>query len=110
MFYFKGEHMAHFGISIANLEKTEKSMVELELDLNQRVGEWAALQESSGTLTPVYGGGYTGMANLGNSCYLNSVMQMLYIVPDFVKRFYDEAPITFQNLPEDPANDFNLQM
>lgn len=105
-----GEHMAHFGINISSLEKTEKSMVELELDLNQRVGEWAALQESSGNLTPIYGGGYTGMANLGNSCYLNSIMQMLFIVPDFAKRFYDDAPITLHQFPEDPANDFNIQM
>lgn len=102
--------MAHFGINIANLEKTEKSMVELELDLNQRVGEWAALQESGGNLTPIFGGGYTGMVNLGNSCYLNSVMQMMFIVPDFVKRYYDEAPSTFQQYSSDPANDFNIQM
>lgn len=105
-----GDHMAHFGINIASLEKTEKSMVELELDLNQRVGEWAALQESCGPLTPIYGPGYTGMVNLGNSCYLNSVMQMLFIVPDFIKRYYEEAPITFENFPMTPANNFNTQM
>lgn len=105
-----GEHMAHFGINISNLEKTEKSMIELELDLNQRVGEWAALQESSGNLKPIYGPGYTGMANLGNSCYLNSVMQILFTVPDFIKRYYDEASSTFQAFNEDPANDFNIQM
>lgn len=66
-------------------------MIELELDLNQKFGEWVALQEAASKLTPVYGSGYTGLANLGNSCYLNSVMQMLFIVPDFIKRYFGRA-------------------
>lgn len=61
-------------------------MIELELDLNQKFGEWVSLQEAASKLTPLYGPGYTGLTNLGNSCYLNSVMQMLFIIPDFVKR------------------------
>lgn len=80
-------HLAHWGINIAQMEKTDKSMIELELDLNQRFGEWVALQEATSKLTPLYGPGYTGLANLGNSCYLNSVMQMLFVIPDFIKRF-----------------------
>ena len=79
-------HLAHWGINIAQMEKTDKSMIELELDLNQRFGEWVALQEATSKLTPLYGPGYTGLANLGNSCYLNSVMQMLFVLPDFIKR------------------------
>ncbi|KAF7998480.1 hypothetical protein HCN44_010850 [Aphidius gifuensis] len=35
------------GINISNMEKTEKSMIELELDLNQKFGEWVVLQEAS---------------------------------------------------------------
>lgn len=35
-------------------------MVELELDLNQKVGEWSTCQESGSALTPVYGPGRTG--------------------------------------------------
>lgn len=104
------EHLSHFGINSASMEKTDKSMVELELDLNQKLGEWADLQESSGKLQPIYGPGYTGMVNLGNSCYLNSVMQMLFIVPDFIQRFYKEAPVTFEECAPDPANNFEIQM
>ncbi|EFN75726.1 ubiquitin carboxyl-terminal hydrolase 5 [Harpegnathos saltator] len=103
-------HLSHWGINVAQMEKTDKSMIELELDLNQKFGEWVALQEAASKLTPVYGSGYTGLANLGNSCYLNSVMQMLFIVPDFIKRFVDGAPKIFDQIYNDPANDFNIQM
>ena len=61
-------------------------MAELEIDLNERVGEWDVIQEAGTKLQPIHGPGYTGMINLGNSCYMNSVMQTLYMIPDFVKR------------------------
>lgn len=62
-------------------------MAELEIDLNQRVGEWASIQETGKALVPLYGPGYTGLANLGNSCYLNSVVQVLFTVPQFQERY-----------------------
>lgn len=63
--------------------QTERTMTELEIAVNQRVGEWEVIQESGATLRPLSGPGLTGMKNLGNSCYLNSVMQVLFTVPDF---------------------------
>ena len=66
--------------------QTDKSMLELEIDLNQRVGEWDILTEAGSQLVPIHGSGYTGMINLGNSCYMNSVMQVLFTIPDFQKR------------------------
>uniref|UniRef100_A0AAQ4S7B1 Ubiquitin carboxyl-terminal hydrolase n=1 Tax=Gasterosteus aculeatus aculeatus TaxID=481459 RepID=A0AAQ4S7B1_GASAC len=77
------EHLAHFGINMMTMEKTERTMTELEIAVNQRVGEWEVIQESGTTLRPMFGAGLTGMKNLGNSCYLNSVMQVLFTVPDF---------------------------
>jgi ubiquitin carboxyl-terminal hydrolase 5/13 len=68
------------------VEQTDRSMAELELDLNQKIGEWAALQEAGSHLQPLNGPGYVGLSNLGNSCYLNSVMQVLFTIPDFQKR------------------------
>lgn len=104
------KHLAHFGIKIGSLEKTEKSMVELEIDINQRVGEWSILSESSSKLVPISGPGYTGMKNLGNSCYMNSVMQVVFIIPDFIRKFVDKANEFFTQYPPDPVNDFNIQM
>uniref|UniRef100_A0A673WIL1 Ubiquitin carboxyl-terminal hydrolase n=1 Tax=Salmo trutta TaxID=8032 RepID=A0A673WIL1_SALTR len=77
------EHLSHFGIDMMTMEKTERTMTELEIAVNQRVGEWEVIQESGATLRPLSGPGLTGMKNLGNSCYLNSVMQVLFTVPDF---------------------------
>lgn len=103
-------HLAHWGINVAQMEKTDKSMIELELNLNQKFGEWVALQEAASKLTPLYGSGYTGLANLGNSCYLNSVMQMIFSIPDFVNRFVKNAPQIFAQCTNDPMSDFNVQM
>ena len=61
-------------------------MMELEIDLNQKIGEWDVIQESGSQLKPLYGKGYTGMRNLGNSCYMNSVMQVIFTIPDFKEK------------------------
>ncbi|XP_011293017.1 ubiquitin carboxyl-terminal hydrolase 5 [Musca domestica] len=105
------QHLTHFGINIAAMKKSEKSMVELELEINQRIGEWSLLTESDSELQPLAGPGYTGMRNLGNSCYINSVMQVLFTLPDFKSRFVGQgAEKYFNEFPADPANDFNIQV
>ena len=48
-----------------------------------RASEWEVIQESASKLKAVYGSGYTGVKNLGNSCYLGSVMQVLFSIPEF---------------------------
>ena len=63
-------------------------MTELDIDLNMKIGEWDVIQEAGSKLEPVYGPGYTGIENLGNSCYLNSVMQVLFTIPDFKHRYH----------------------
>lgn len=107
---FLQKHLLHFGINIGEMEKTEKSMIEMEIELNQRVGEWALIQESSANLQPVAGPGLTGMSNLGNSCYLNSVMQVIFTIQDFNRRYVERSNEIFANSPADPVNDFNVQM
>ncbi|CAG4971126.1 unnamed protein product [Colias eurytheme] len=106
---FLADHLKHFGINVQQLQKTEKSMAELELELNRRTGEWNTLQESGSELRPLHGPALTGLNNLGNSCYINSVLQVMFRMPDFVRRFVEGAPEIFATFPEDPVNDFNVQ-
>ncbi|ESO12425.1 hypothetical protein HELRODRAFT_105332 [Helobdella robusta] len=109
---FLAHHLAHFGIDIMRMHKTEKTMLELELDLNQRAWEWSALTECHSQLQPIYGPGYTGMYNLGNSCYINSVVQMLFnCLPSFVEKYYTPSEKVFSGASyEDPTSNFNVQM
>lgn len=62
-------------------------MTELQIDANIKLGEWSVIQESGHELKLVYGPGFTGLQNLGNSCYMNSVMQVLFALPEFKERW-----------------------
>ncbi|XP_010769508.1 ubiquitin carboxyl-terminal hydrolase 5 isoform X2 [Notothenia coriiceps] len=104
------EHLAHFGINMMTMEKTERTMTELEIAVNQRVGEWEVIQESGTTLRPLFGPGVTGMKNLGNSCYLNSVMQVLFTVPDFQQKYVSNIDKIIDEAPSDPTQDFKTQV
>ncbi|KAM4568943.1 ubiquitin carboxyl-terminal hydrolase 5 isoform 2-T2 [Fundulus diaphanus] len=104
------EHLAHFGIDMMTMEKTERTMTELEIAVNQRVGEWEVIQESGTTLKPLFGPGVTGMKNLGNSCYLNSVMQVLFTVPDFESTYVSNIDKIINEAPSDPTQDFKTQV
>jgi ubiquitin carboxyl-terminal hydrolase 5/13 len=39
----------------------------------------------------MFGNDYTGMNNIGNSCYLNSVVQMINTLPEFRSQYYDKG-------------------
>ncbi|XP_061919818.1 ubiquitin carboxyl-terminal hydrolase 5 isoform X3 [Entelurus aequoreus] len=104
------EHLSHFGIDMMTMEKTERTMTELEIAVNQRIGEWEVIQESGTTLRPLFGPGLTGMKNLGNSCYLNSVMQVLFTVPDFQSKYVCNIDKIIDEAPSDPTQDFKTQV
>lgn len=66
-------HLAKCGIVMAAQTKTEKSIAEMNLEANLNLTLSKVLEEGK-TLVPVFGPGLTGMENLGNSCYMNSVV------------------------------------
>jgi ubiquitin carboxyl-terminal hydrolase 5/13 len=79
-------HVAMFGLDPRTEEKTEKSTAELELEQNLSL-ELSRITEAGHDLRPVDGPGFTGLANLGNTCYMASVLQVLFAMPSFVDRF-----------------------
>lgn len=105
------KHLSHFGINMMEMDKTDKTMTELEIDLNQKVlNEWDIIQESGQQLKPLHGPGYTGMKNLGNSCYLNSAIQVLSSIREFSKVYEESAMELFKKQIRDPCSDFNTQI
>ena len=63
------EHLKHWGIDMDRLEKTDKSMAELQVEINKSY-DFSRIIEAGAKLVPLRGPGYVGLRNLGNSCYM----------------------------------------
>jgi ubiquitin carboxyl-terminal hydrolase 5/13 len=70
------------GIDVATQKKTEKTMQEIDLEMNLNL-TLSKIVEEGKTLIPIYGPWNTGLENLGNSCYMNSVLQVIFAQPEF---------------------------
>ncbi|XP_013587490.1 PREDICTED: ubiquitin carboxyl-terminal hydrolase 14 isoform X2 [Brassica oleracea var. oleracea] len=105
------QHLAHFGIDFSSLQKTEMTTAERELDQNTNF-DWNRIQESGKELVPVFGPGYTGLVNLGNSCYLAATMQILFSTHSFISRYFSHQSLklAFEMAPADPTLDLNMQL
>lgn len=100
-------HLSHFGINTKVMNKTEKSTFELEIDINEKLGEWSLIQEEGKKLTDAFGPEFTGLINMGNSCYMNSVLQVLFSFEDFKHYYYPPVPVY---LDTQGSQDFVYQM
>ncbi|KOS20035.1 Ubiquitin carboxyl-terminal hydrolase 14 [Escovopsis weberi] len=101
-----GDHLAHWGIMLAEREKTEKSLTEMQIEQNLR-WDFSTLTEDGKEAKHLFGPNLTGLKNLGNSCYLASIVQCLFDLAPFEKRYFRD-----HYLPDvqDPATDLNIQL
>jgi ubiquitin carboxyl-terminal hydrolase 5/13 len=83
------EHLKFWGIDIMSQVKTEQTMNEIQIDKN-RTFEFDAITEHGKDLREVSGEGLIGLRNLGNSCYVNSVVQVMKECANVRKVFADE--------------------
>ncbi|OSD05569.1 ubiquitin carboxyl-terminal hydrolase 14 [Trametes coccinea BRFM310] len=103
-------HLATFGINVQTQTKTEKSMTELQIEQNLTF-DFSLTGEDGKALEPVFGPGLTGLSNLGNSCYMASVVQTLFSLPAFRQRYYPTAATHWETCHETlPANCVDCQM
>ena len=100
-------HLAHWGINIAEQQKTEKSLAEMQIDQNLR-WEFSMATEDGKELQPLFGQGFTGLKNLGNSCYMASILQCLFSMSAFRERYYH--PKELPPMSQMPAEDLETQL
>lgn len=101
--YFS-EHMKHFGIDVKTAKKTAKTLGEMEYDYSSQF-DFKCITESGESLVPAFGPGRTGIHNLGNSCYIASVLQCLFSLGSFRNFFYFNGETRHQNVCA--ANPYN---
>ena len=100
-------HLSHWGINIAEREKTEKSLMEMQVEQNLK-WDFSMTTEDGQELKPLFGKSFTGLKNIGNSCYLASIVQCLFSLPNFQDRYFhphEPPPPTAT-----PAEDLETQL
>ncbi|XP_078725770.1 LOW QUALITY PROTEIN: ubiquitin carboxyl-terminal hydrolase 13-like [Lampetra fluviatilis] len=101
------EHLAHFGIDVMSISQEAERTDEVQ---GPPAGEWAALQEVGYKLKPLYGPGYTGLRSPGRCSYLSALMQVLFSISHFQRRYVGNLHRIFEESPLDPTQDFSTQM
>jgi ubiquitin carboxyl-terminal hydrolase 5/13 len=87
---FLRDHLVIAGIDVRAQTKTEKTVQEINLDINLNFA-LSSLVEDKEHSEKLYGPRFTGINNIGNSCYLNSVLQTLNCLPEFRRQYYQKG-------------------
>ena len=103
------EHLSHWGIDIMKLEKTDKTLLEMEDSLNLSY-DWSKMTESGEKLELLYGPKMVGFQNIGSSCYLSSVLQVLLHITEIQTAYLDLHRSIIETCNKDPVDDFMIQM
>ncbi|KAJ1770172.1 ubiquitin C-terminal hydrolase Ubp14 [Coemansia sp. RSA 1843] len=97
-------HLKAFGINVLAQQKTEKSVAELQLEQNLKF-DFSMTTSDGAQMEPVAGPGLTGLNNLGNSCYMASVLQCVFNIDRFRDRYFPTAADHFATCTKPkPAN------
>jgi len=104
---FLSKHLKHWGINMMIMEKTEMTMDELQVEYNL-TATFDQVLEAGVELEKVTGAGFVGLTNIGSSCYMNSLMQVLLAIPEFAKKYNDENLL--KNSPSISSTHFTTQM
>jgi len=97
------------GIDLGTQVKTEKSIAEQELEINLSF-TLSKILEDGKTLIPLFGAHKTGMQNLGNTCYMNSVMQVMLHQQDFRDKYEKGAVEHLSTCKKHTPDCFQCQM
>jgi ubiquitin carboxyl-terminal hydrolase 5/13 len=101
-------HGITISANVVQMVKTEKDMQEMELELNMSWDFSRITGDGSGEVAR--GAGRTGMINMGNTCYMNSVMQMVFAIPEWQARYAGQADAIHQGCQGDPTQDLPAQL
>ncbi|KTW31125.1 ubiquitin-specific protease UBP14 [Pneumocystis jirovecii RU7] len=78
-------HLKHWGIDINQHKKVEKTLVELQIEQNMK---WNfASFDNNENIKFLYGPGFTGLKNFGNTCYMSSILQVIFSFKVFEERY-----------------------